>query len=123
MDTSITVAWVLERQHEHLAKDIALGPESVSFASLVYDAAALAIEQEKPRDPVEILEQGRGLLFNQLGRYRTCLDNPQGAHRDLADQFKDLSAQLESSVVSGSRVSVGGARSKGGRRSIDEPGR
>ncbi|KAG8863097.1 hypothetical protein FRB96_009277 [Tulasnella sp. 330] len=117
MDTSITVARVLERQHEHLTREVALGPESVSFANIVYDAASLAIEENQPRDAVELLEQGRSLLFNQLGRYRTSLDDLQDTNRELADQFEDLSAKLESSVVSGNKMSMSRDRS------FDESGR
>lgn len=83
------------------------------------DATAWALAQKKPQRAVEILEQGRGVLFTELGRYRTPLD--ELPNRELAAKFAELSSQLENTLVSGSKVGV--MAGDGGRKSsVDEVG-
>ncbi|KAG8912122.1 hypothetical protein FRC02_006155 [Tulasnella sp. 418] len=67
----------------------------------VLDAAATAIECGEVETAVEFLEQGRTLLWSQMNRYRTPLDELQRAHPKLATDFTRLSQLLENSATSG----------------------
>ncbi|KAG1736576.1 CHAT domain-containing protein [Suillus lakei] len=66
--------------------------------SLAADATACAIIEGDLELAVELSEQGRGLLWSQMSRFRTTLDElrvfDDEGHR-LADEFESLSAQLE----------------------------
>ncbi|KAG8927516.1 hypothetical protein FRC02_008088 [Tulasnella sp. 418] len=63
------------------------------------DAAACAIGLGEVSTAVELLEQGRTLLWSQLGRYRTSLDALQEVDKDLAVKFESLSRKIESSTT------------------------
>lgn len=105
LDTSVTITHSLDAQHARLAE----GKKSsgTSIRGLASDAAALAIEQQRPRAAVELLEQGRAILFAQLGRYRTPLEDLRAVDGDLAKEFVELSAQLESAVVATNQTTEG----------------
>lgn len=68
---------------------------------------------------MEILEQGRGILFRELQRYRTPLEDLPD--RTLAARFAKLSCQLEGSLVSGPKVGVT-AEDSGRRAFMDDVG-
>ncbi|KAG8858977.1 hypothetical protein FRB96_004797 [Tulasnella sp. 330] len=72
----------------HRARDIAV------------DAASHAIKTQRLQSAVEILEQGRGLMFNQAGNYLTPLDNLGVVNKELADGFRELNAAMEQSTFS-----------------------
>ena len=76
-------------QHEFLAIAKSVHP---SFAS---NAAACAIELEQPTVAVELLEQGRALLWAQMHRYRGSLEKLRAVEKKLAERFGQLSSQLE----------------------------
>lgn len=96
----VTIARSLEAQHARFAaKDI-----YASSRGLAEDAAALAVAQQLPRRAVEILEQGRGILFTELESYRTPLDDLPD--RKVAARFAELSSQLERSLVSGQKIGI-----------------
>lgn len=85
--------------------------------SLASDAAAVALDQGRPRRAVELLEQGRGILLGQLDRYRTAIDDLWAASPEMADEFTELSSQLERFV---NRESAGRMDAQPG---ISGPGR
>ena len=67
-------------------------------ADLASDAFACAISHENHQMAIELLEQGRGILWNQLARFDTSLAalESQGIHeRGLANRFTRLSAGLK----------------------------
>ncbi|KAG8958532.1 hypothetical protein FRC03_009033 [Tulasnella sp. 419] len=68
-------------------------------ASLASDAAACAIEAGQLRTAVEFLEQGRSLLWSQMGRYRTPLDLLKEVDASLAHKLKELGRDLEGAVI------------------------
>lgn len=103
---STTVAQSLESQH---ADFTLIGPGFMHHRSLAADAAAWALDQRQPCRAVEILEQGRGILFTELGRYRAPLNNLPD--RNLAARFVELSSQIEGSLVTGPKVSTMGDNS------------
>lgn len=67
-------------------------------SNLAYDGACFALRFQEPVEAIEILEGGRSVLWSQLVRAQTCLDELRltgeyGA--SLADEFLRLSFQLE----------------------------
>ncbi|EJD03367.1 TPR-like protein [Fomitiporia mediterranea MF3/22] len=67
---------------------------------LTLEAASYAIEKNQLKQAVEILEQGRGLLWSQLRGFRTPLDRLAEKNRELADRFRDVSRRLENLATS-----------------------
>ncbi|KAG8966853.1 hypothetical protein FRC03_011267 [Tulasnella sp. 419] len=67
--------------------------------SLASDAAATAITTGDVKKAVEFLEQGRTLLWSQMGRYRTSLQALRNVDLELAQKFGKLSEQLEASTT------------------------
>ncbi|KAG8883323.1 hypothetical protein FRB98_003169 [Tulasnella sp. 332] len=67
--------------------------------NLALDAASHSIEEGQLETAVQLLEQGRGVMFNQLGSYRTPLDDLEEIDRDLAGRFRTLSAAIERSAL------------------------
>ncbi|KAG8931409.1 hypothetical protein FRC01_001356 [Tulasnella sp. 417] len=90
---SVAIAHTLSGQQEELR--VLIGNAS----SLVSDAAACALEHHKPRLAVELLEQGRSILFGQLYRMRSPIDDLREGHRSDAEEFEDLSRQLQAHVI------------------------
>ena len=67
-------------------------------ASLAYNGAAFALRFQEPLEAIEVLEGGRSVLWSQLARAQTCLDELRltGEYgTSLADDFERLSFQLE----------------------------
>ncbi|PBK97702.1 TPR-like protein [Armillaria gallica] len=77
----------VELQREFLARS-----ETKNLPAL---AAACAIELGALKDAVEMLEQGRGLLWSKLRDYRSPLEAIHRVSPELADTFKEISLQLE----------------------------
>ncbi|KAG8877661.1 hypothetical protein FRB97_003215, partial [Tulasnella sp. 331] len=73
---------------------------SVGGREIAVEAASHAIETGHLQSAVEVLEQGRGLMFNQLGNYRTPLDDLEAKNKELADRFRELSAAMKKSTLS-----------------------
>lgn len=71
---------------------------------LAVDAAAEAIAQDEPELAVQLLDQGRGILLRQLGRFRTALDDLREKDQVLADRFRFLSNQIGGIMLPSSKV-------------------
>ncbi|KAG8897657.1 hypothetical protein FRB99_008006 [Tulasnella sp. 403] len=71
---------------------------------LVVDAAAFAVSRGQLALAVEILERGRAILYTQVSRYRTPMDELRAANLELANEFSQLSTVLESSMVADGRL-------------------
>ncbi|KAG8950980.1 hypothetical protein FRC03_012673 [Tulasnella sp. 419] len=67
--------------------------------SLASDAASCAIEAGQIETAVEFLEQGRTLLWTQMGRYRTSLDSLRFVDPGLAGRLEQLNRELETSSM------------------------
>ncbi|KAH8111138.1 TPR-like protein [Phellopilus nigrolimitatus] len=63
------------------------------YPTLASDAASYAIE-------IEMLEQGRGLIWSQLRGFRTPIERLREVNKGLADRFQGASRELESLVTS-----------------------
>lgn len=64
------------------------------------DAAAFAVGQGDLPLAVTLLEQGRMILFTQLRRYRTSLDDVRALAPELAEKFAHLGHELDQALVS-----------------------
>ncbi|TFK23785.1 hypothetical protein FA15DRAFT_670164 [Coprinopsis marcescibilis] len=67
-----------------------------SISSFTLQAAAAACALGRPDKAIEWLEQGRCLVWTQLNRLRTPLDDLRVSHPDLAHRVLDISKALES---------------------------
>ena len=72
----------------------------VSVAGLACEAAASAINADTPEHAVELLEQGRGVIYAQTLDSRSDLTVLRAREPELAAQFEDVRDQLDSADVS-----------------------
>ena len=63
--------------------------------TLALDAASCSINRGEFRSAIELLEQGRAVLWSRLRDYRHPLDKLRTIDKELFDQFETLSGQLE----------------------------
>ena len=68
--------------------------------ALALDAASCSINRREFRSAIELLEQGRAILWSKLRRYRHPLDDLRTIDKELFDQFVTLSGQLECLAMS-----------------------
>lgn len=68
--------------------------------SLASDAAACAIDAGQLDKAVEMLEQGRCILWTKMRGYRNQLQQLHQVDSDLADKFKTVSVELEHLALS-----------------------
>ena len=68
--------------------------------TLASDAASAAIDAEDLETAVELLEQGRAILWSKMKGYRYPLDPLREANRQLADALEKTSLQLEQLALS-----------------------
>ncbi|KDR67678.1 hypothetical protein GALMADRAFT_105637 [Galerina marginata CBS 339.88] len=74
--------------------------------SLASDAASAAIDAGDLVVAVELLEQGRAILWSKIEGYRHPLDQLQQVNSELADQVESLSRQLEQLALSSNSGSL-----------------
>jgi hypothetical protein len=89
LDRCLVLAPTVESQQNFLAAT------NIVPKALALDAASSAIDAGELRSAVELLEQGRAVLWSKLRGYRHPLDELRAIDEELADQFKALSSQLE----------------------------
>ena len=82
-------------------------------SQLTMTASAAALSVDCPEKALEWLEQGRSIVWNQINRLRTPVEELRVHDSGLADRFSTLSVQLENA---GSRTDP---RSAGGELSTD----
>jgi len=68
--------------------------------SLASDAAAAAIDAQDLEAAVELLDQGRAILWSKMEGYRCPLDQLRQVDVQLADQFESVSVRLEHLALS-----------------------
>lgn len=76
----------------------ALATNSISH-SLATSAASYAIKEGQLEKAVEILEQGRALLWSEIRGYRHPVEELARVNPALAEQFKTISSQLETLAI------------------------
>ncbi|EJC97613.1 uncharacterized protein FOMMEDRAFT_40844, partial [Fomitiporia mediterranea MF3/22] len=119
---ALTIDPTLSAQHDFLLRNS-------DHRVLTLDAASYAVEKNQLQQAVEILEQGRGLLWSQLRGLRSPLDQLVETNEELVDRFRNVSRRLEklatshgasmpSSTMNGSGLLE--LDSERGRKSFDE---
>lgn len=103
LEEAITRSTSLEKQYSQLSNHSTLKQTK----GLAVDAASLAIDGGEVELALELLEQGRAVLFAQLGRYRTALDDIAAVAPELAKKLVTLGRQLDAVTVSGEWVTSG----------------
>ena len=88
MQASLTFAPTLEKQHSRL-----VGTHDLHAIPLDY--ASYHIHTGHLEKAIETLEQGRGLLWSEMRRLRTSIDQIRLADSDLADKFSTVNRELE----------------------------
>ena len=68
--------------------------------SLASDAASAAIDANELEKAVELLEQGRAILWSKMKGYRYPLDQLRHVNTQLADELEEISLQLEQLALS-----------------------
>ena len=66
--------------------------------ALALDAASCSISRGETRSAIELLEQGRAVLWSKRRGYRHPLDKFRNIDKELFDQFVTLSGQLGSGL-------------------------
>ncbi|KAH8105057.1 TPR-like protein [Phellopilus nigrolimitatus] len=82
----------------HMQHKILLGKNG--YPTLASDAASYAIQVGEVAQAVEMLEQGRALIWSQLRGLRTPMDQLAKVDEGLADRFLNTSRELESLTTS-----------------------
>lgn len=81
------------------------------------DGAVLTVKSGDLRLAVSLLEQGRSIIYSQLGRYRSAIDKVHEVSPELAKRLVGLGIELDALVVRGERVDLVGNTKK---RSFDD---
>jgi CHAT domain-containing protein len=68
--------------------------------SLASNAASAAIDAQDLEAAVELLEQGRAILWSKMRGYRYSLDSLRQVHKQLADELEKISLELERLALS-----------------------
>ena len=89
LDRCLVLAPTVESQQNFLAA------KNTVPKALALDAASSAIDAGEFGSAVELLEQGRAVLWSKLRGYRHPLKELRAIDEELADQFMALSSQLE----------------------------
>ncbi|EJD07720.1 TPR-like protein [Fomitiporia mediterranea MF3/22] len=92
----LIISPTLHAQHDFLKRK---GPYG-NHRAIILDAVAYAVKENKLEEAIEILEQGRGLLWSQMRGFRTPLDLLAETNRELAESFRDVSCRLEDLATS-----------------------
>ncbi|KAI0252371.1 TPR-like protein [Lactifluus subvellereus] len=94
LQRAIDLGPTVQTRHEYIS-----GRDIERFRSLPMDAASYAIESRAYEEAIEMLEQGRALLWSGMRSLRTPLDHLRGADKSLADEFTEISQALEAIIT------------------------
>ncbi|KAH8804312.1 CHAT domain-containing protein [Flagelloscypha sp. PMI_526] len=67
--------------------------------SSIHEAVSIAIRAQELELAIEWMEQGRAIVWNQLRRLRSPLDDLQDTHPFLAQEFQDIQRRIEMSFL------------------------
>ncbi|KAI0251988.1 TPR-like protein [Lactifluus subvellereus] len=91
---AIDLGPTVQTRHEYISGQI-IGP----LRDLPMDAASYAIESRAYEDAIEMLEQGRALLWSGMRSLRAPLDHLHEVDRSLAGEFTEISQALEGIIT------------------------
>ncbi|KAI0246100.1 TPR-like protein [Lactifluus subvellereus] len=94
LQRAIDLGPIVQTRHEYIS-----GRDIEHLRSLPMDAASYAIESHAHEEAIEMLEQGRALLWSGMRSLRTPLDHLRGVDKSLADEFTEISQALEAIIT------------------------
>ncbi|KAI0246227.1 TPR-like protein [Lactifluus subvellereus] len=94
LQRAIYLGPTVQTRHEYIS-----GRDIAYLRSLSMDAASYAIESRAYEEAIEMLEQGRGLLWSGMRSLRTPLDHLHEVEKSLADEFTEISQALEAIIT------------------------
>ncbi|KAI0251109.1 CHAT domain-containing protein [Lactifluus subvellereus] len=94
LQRAIDLGPTVQSRHEYIS-----GRDIEAIRSLPMDAASYAIESCAYEEAVEMLEQGRALLWSGMRSLRTPLDHLHEVGNSLADEFTEISQALEAIIT------------------------
>ncbi|KAH8105041.1 CHAT domain-containing protein [Phellopilus nigrolimitatus] len=95
---SLLESWLVKSPTVQMQHKILSGKNG--YQTLASDAASYAIEIGDVAQAVEMLEQGRALIWSQLRGFRTPIEQLREVNKGLADRFLTTSRELESLATS-----------------------
>ncbi|KAI9444030.1 CHAT domain-containing protein [Lactarius indigo] len=101
MQSSLIFTPILEMQHVLLASKEAISQMPLDYASYL-------IHIGQPEQAIEVLEQGRSLLWSEMRGFRTSIDQLRRANQDFADRLVETNQQLEDLTTTTLKHQVGG---------------
>ncbi|KAI0245800.1 CHAT domain-containing protein [Lactifluus subvellereus] len=94
LQRAIDLGPTVQTRHEYIS-----GRDIEPLRSLPMDAASYAIESRAYEEAIEMLEQGRTLLWSGMRSLRTPLENLHQVDNSLADEFTEISQALEAIIT------------------------
>ncbi|KAH8111135.1 TPR-like protein [Phellopilus nigrolimitatus] len=95
---SLLESWLVKSPTVQMQHKILSGKNG--YQTLASDAASYAIEIGDVAQAVEMIEQGRALIWSQLRGFRTPIEQLREINKGLADRFLTTSRELESLATS-----------------------
>ncbi|KAI0252174.1 TPR-like protein [Lactifluus subvellereus] len=94
LQRAIDLGPTVQTRHEYIS-----GRDIEHLRSLSMDAASYAIESRTYEEAIEMLEQGRALLWSGMRSLRTPLEHLHEVENSLADEFAEISQALEAIIT------------------------
>ncbi|KAI0251967.1 CHAT domain-containing protein [Lactifluus subvellereus] len=94
LQRAIDLGPTVQTRHEYIS-----GRDIEPLRSLSMDAASYAIKSCAYEEAIEMLEQGRALLWSGMRSLRTPLDHLHEVDKSLADEFTKISQALEAIIT------------------------
>ncbi|KAI0252005.1 CHAT domain-containing protein [Lactifluus subvellereus] len=94
LQRAIDLGPTVQTRHEYIS-----GRDIEHLRTLPMDAASYAIESRAYEEAIEMLEQGRALLWSGMRSLRTPLEHLHEVDRSLADEFTEISQALEAIIT------------------------
>ncbi|KAH9005551.1 CHAT domain-containing protein [Lactarius hatsudake] len=105
MQRTLVFTPTLEMQHTLLLSKEAYSQMPLEFASYL-------IHIGQPEQAIEVLEQGRSLLWSEMRGFRTLIDQLSRADQVLADKLVEINRQLEDLTTTTLKDETGGGNGK-----------
>jgi CHAT domain-containing protein len=114
MNESLVFAPTLKLQHFRLQNGL--------YETLPLDYASYQVQQGQVKEAIEILEQGRGLVWSEMRGFRTSIDQLCAVNSHLAEEFAAVNRELEVLTTSASPGVLKGAVGVGDEADEEEMG-
>ena len=101
MQSTLVFTPTLEMQHILLASKEAISQMPLEYASYL-------IHKGQPEQAIEVLEQGRSLLWSEMRGFRTSIDQLSRASQELTDKLIEINQHLEDLTTTTLKDEIGG---------------